>query len=305
VSKRTIAAQVDAVATVQWNDRDVSIVQARTSGFVQKVYGRAVGDVVAAGAPIADVLNPDWSGAQGEYLAVRATKDEALIAAARKRLLLLGMSEALIATVERTNTVMGVQTLLAPRAGMIAELGVRDGMTLSAGAMVARINGLATVWLEAAVPEAQLAAIKIGQMADARFAALPGEVLHGKVNAVLPEQDREARTTRVRIELPNPGLRLKPGLVAQVRLQGPSSEALVLPSEAVIRTGRRALVMLQDAPGKFRPVEVQLGTEQGDELVISGGLNEGQQVAASGQFLLDSEASLRGIESGTTAGSKP
>jgi len=160
---------------------------------------------------------------------------------------------------------------------------------------LARINGLGTVWLEAAVPEAQAAAVQVGQKAEVRLAALPGEVIAGRVSAVLPEANRETRTLRVRIELPNPGQRLKPGQFAQVTLQGAQRSALVVPSEAVIRTGRRALVYLVDAPGRYRPVEVQIGEELDDRIVVRSGLAEGQQVVASGQFLVDSEASLQGV----------
>ncbi|MCU0940082.1 MAG: efflux RND transporter periplasmic adaptor subunit, partial [Burkholderiaceae bacterium] len=158
------------------------------------------------------------------------------------------------------------------------------------------INGLATVWLEAALPELQAAGIAPGQVALARVAALPGETLRGKVAAVLPEINAETRTLRLRIELPNPGQRLRAGMFAQVTLQGPAAaDAVVLPVEAVIRTGRRALVYVQDAPGRFRPVEVELGPEVDGQVVVRSGIAAGQPVVASGQFLIDSEASLQGV----------
>ena len=295
VEKRAVGVAVQAAGSVQLNDRDVSIVQARAAGFVERVHARAPGDVVAAGAPLVDVLNPEWLGAQQEYLAVRGTGDAALSQAARQRLLLLGMPAAQVDQVERSGKPVALQTITAPAAGVITELAVRAGMTVSPGMTLARINGLGTVWLEAAVPEAQAAAVQVGQKAEVRLAALPGEVIAGRVSAVLPEANRETRTLRVRIELPNPGQRLKPGQFAQVTLQGAQRSALVVPSEAVIRTGRRALVYLVDAPGRYRPVEVQIGEELDDRIVVRSGLAEGQQVVASGQFLVDSEASLQGV----------
>jgi Cu(I)/Ag(I) efflux system membrane fusion protein len=295
VERRPIGAAIEVVGTVQLNDRDVSIVQARATGFVERVYARAPGDVVAAGAPLVDVLNPEWLGAQQEYLAVQATNDAPLTAAARQRLVLLGMPAALIERVERSGQPVALQTITAPAAGVITELMVRDGMTVAPGMTLARINGLGTVWLEAALPEAQAAAIQPGQPVEARFPALPGEVVKGRVAAVLTEANRETRTLRVRIELPNPRQRLKAGLFAQVSLRGPQRDALVVPAEAVIRTGKRALVYLADAPGRFRPVEVEIGEQTDDRLVVRGGLTEGQQVVASGQFLVDSEASLQGV----------
>jgi Cu(I)/Ag(I) efflux system membrane fusion protein len=300
VERRAIGAAVEAVGTVQLNERDVSIVQARTQGFVDRVYAHAPGDVVAAGAPLVDLLNPDWIGAQQEYLAVKGTNDPALTRAARQRLVLLGMPAALVERVDRSGQPVTLQTLTAPAGGVITELAVRNGMTVVAGMTLARINGLGTVWLEVALPEAQAAAIQPGQSVEARFPALPGEVVNGRVAAVLPEANRETRTLRLRIELPNPAQRLKAGLFAQVSLHGPERQALVVPAEAVIRTGRRALVYLSEQPGRFRPVEVEIGEQADDRIVIRSGLAEGQQVVASGQFLIDSEASLQGVLPGTS-----
>ncbi len=295
VETRLIGAVVEAVGTVQLNERDISIVQARTAGFVERVYARAPGDIVAAGAPLVDVLNPEWLGAQQEYLAVKRTGDAALAQAARQRLLLLGMAAAMVDLIERTGQPVALQTITAPAGGVISELMVRAGMTVAPGMTLARINGLGTVWLEAALPEVQAAAIQPGQAVEARFAALPGEVVKGRVAAILPEGNRETRTLRVRIELPNPRQRLKAGLFAQVSLRGPQREALVLPAEAVIRTGKRSLVYLSEQPGRFRPVEVEVGEQVDDRIVIRSGLSAGQQVVGSGQFLLDSEASLQGV----------
>jgi len=305
VETRPIGASVEAVGTVQLNERDISIVQARTAGFVERVYARAPGDVVAAGAPLVDVLNPEWLGAQQEYLAVKATGDAALAQASRQRLLLLGMSVAMVDRVERSGQPVALQTITAPAGGVISELMVRAGMTVAPGMTLARINGLGTVWLEAALPEAQAAAIQPGQAVEARFPALPGEVVKGRVAAILPEGNRETRTLRVRIELPNPRQRLKAGLFAQVSLRGPQRQELVVPAEAVIRTGKRALVYLSEQPGRYRPVEVEIGEQAGDRIVIRSGLAAGQQVVASGQFLVDSEASLQGVLARAVAPAAP
>lgn len=295
VERRAVNAVVEMVGSVQLNERDVSIVQARTAGFVERVYARAPGDVVVAGAPLVDVLNPEWLGAQQEYLAVKATGDAALAQAARQRLVLLGMPAGVIEQMERSGQPAVLQTISAPAAGVITELMVRRGMSVAPGMTLARINGLATVWLEAALPEAQAAQMQPGQAVEARFPALPGEVVRGRIAAVLPEGNRETRTLRVRIELPNRGQRLKAGLFAQVTVRGADRPALVVPAEAVIRTGKRNLVYLSEQAGRFRPVEVQLGEQVGEHIVVLGGLSEGQKVVASGQFLIDSEASLQGV----------
>jgi len=295
--KRVLQAAVDAVGTVGLNERDVSIVQARANGFVERVHPRAPGDVIPAGAPLAEVLHPDWLAAQREYLAVRATGDAVLAQAARSRLTLLGMPAALIERVDASGQPQGVTTIVAPSGGLIAELMVRQGMTVAAGMTLARINGLGTVWVEAAVPEALGAAVVTGQPAELRLVAFSGEVLRGKVAAVLPEASRDTRTLRVRVEVPNRGGRLRAGMFGQVRLlgAGQGTEVVTVPGEAVIRTGRRALVYVVDAPGRYRPVEVELGAEVDGRVAVLKGVEAGQQVVASGQFLIDSEASLQGL----------
>lgn len=295
--KRVLQTAVDAVGTVGLNDRDVSIVQARANGFVERVHPRAPGDVIPAGAPLAEVLLPDWLAAQREYLAVRATGDAVLAQAARARLTLLGMPAALIERVDASGQPQAVTTIVAPSGGLIAELMVRQGMTVAAGMTLARINGLGTVWVEAAVPEALGAAVVAGQPAELRLVAFPGEVRRGQVAAVLPEASRDTRTLRVRVEVPNPGGRLRAGMFGQVRLlgAGQGAEVVTVPGEAVIRTGRRALVYVVDAPGRYRPVEVELGAEVDGRVAVLKGVEAGQQVVASGQFLIDSEASLQGL----------
>ena len=296
VVRGAFAESLDATGTLDFNQRDVAIVQARAAGFVQRVYARAPGDVVRAGAPIADLLVPAWGGAQAEYLAVRANGDTALEAAGRQRLRLLGMSEGLIDQVARSGRAHDVTTVTTPIGGAIQTLDVRQGMSVSMGQTLAQVSGLATVWLNAAVPEAQASQVRVGQSARAELAAFPGQTFAGHVTAVLPTAQADSRTLTVRVELANRDGRLKPGMFATVHLAGAAHPALFVPSEAVIRTGTRALVMVAGDGGRFQPVEVKLGREDGGRAEILAGLNEGQKVVASGQFLIDSEASLAGLQ---------
>jgi Cu(I)/Ag(I) efflux system membrane fusion protein len=293
--RQRVVASLQVPATVQLNERDVALVQARTAGFVQRVARLAPGDVVPAGAFIAELLVPEWAGAQQEFLALRKTGDEALAAAARQRLVLLGMPPELIEQVERSGQVQAVTTIQAPTGGLVQELMVRAGMTVSQGMSLARITGLSTVWIEAALPESQAASARVGEPVDVVLPAFPGETLRGRVSAVLPEANPETRTLRVRAELPNPGGRLRAGMFARMTLGASAEEALVLPSEAVIRTGQRSLVYVVDQPGRFSPVQVRVGREWGDRLEILQGLQAGQQVVASAQFLIDSEAGMQGV----------
>ncbi len=300
VSRGRLDRQLQVTGLLTFNDRDVALLQVRASGFVERTYALAPGDVVKAGAPIADILVPEWAGLQEEFLALRGASEPALLAAARQRLLLAGMPAALVEQLARSGKARPVITLASPIAGVIRELDVRPGMSLPAGAPLARINGLGQVWLEAAVPETQAGGLKVGQAVDARLPAFPDRPVTGTLASILPENDQQSRTLRLRIELPNPDGQLRPGMTAQVSLDlAGQGDVLQIPSEAVIRTGKRNLVMLAEDQGRFRPVEVRLGQENGGLVAVLQGLDEGQRVVASGQFLIDSEASLKGIEART------
>jgi len=296
VTRAPLDSSVTATGIVDFNERDVAIVQARAGGFVERVARLAPNDVIGSGAFIAELLVPEWAALQEEYLALKALGDASLEEAARARMRLGGMPESLIREVAASGKIRNRIAITAPRGGVIQSLDVRSGMTLMAGQTLARINGIGTVWLDVAVPESQAGAVRVGQSAEAAFAAFPGKPVQGRVTALLPALSDAARALRVRVELPNKDGRLRPGLSAQVSLTGSGGEsALRVPTEAVIRTGRRALVIVAEAEERYRPVEVILGPESGNDTVILSGLDEGQAIVASGQFLIDSEASLQGI----------
>lgn len=292
----SLAGALNVTGSIDFNQRDVAIIQARSGGFVARVYARAPGDVIRAGAPIADVQLPEWGGAQTEFLAVKRLGRPDLTAAARQRLKLLGMSDGLIASVERTRRTNGTITITSPISGVIQELDARAGVTLAQGQTLAQVTGIGRVWLNAAVPEAQSGSVRVGQAASATLTAFPGETFGGRIIAILPTAQADSRTLTVRIELTNRGGRLRPGMFAQVALGGTGSTALLVPSEAVIRTGTRTIVMLATGNGRYQPAEVRIGREGGGQTEILEGLAVGEKVVASGQFLLDSEASLTGIE---------
>jgi len=294
-TRGTLAGAFDVTGAIDFNQRDVAIVDARATEFVERVYALAPGDVIRAGTPIADLLVPEWGGAQDEYQAVVRTSDPALIAAARARLRLVGIPGG-------SPRGHGMTTVRSPIAGVVQTLDARAGATLAAGEPLARINGLGTVWLNAAVPEVRAADVRVGQHATAELAGFPGERFAGRVIAVLPTAQADSRTLTVRIELPNRRGLLRPGLFATVHLGDAPRTALLVPSEAVILTGTRTLVMLADRKGHYRPAEVRTGAEANGQTEILAGLNDGEKVVASGQFLLDSEASLTGVAARPIAG---
>lgn len=301
-----LTQSVEAMASVAFNERLVAIVQARAGGIVERVYARAPNDVIPAGAPLADVRVPEWYGAQAEFLVLKKTGDVGLAAAARSRLRQLGMSEAQIARTEKTGAPIAVMTIASPLSGMLQEIGVREGMMITPGQTLAKINGIGSVWLEAEVPEAQAGQIAIGTKVSAVFNAWPEQALSSKVAALLPELNREARTIRVRVELPNPEGKLRPGMYARVKINETGDRnVLLVPSEAVIATGKRSLVIVADDSNHFRPAEVKTGREGGGKTEILDGLEEGQKIVASGQFMIDSEASLKGVLARMESSAKP
>ncbi len=298
VSSAPLPATVSAVGNVAFDEREVAVVQARSNGFVERVLVRAPLETVRRGQPLAEVTMPDWVAAQEEFLAVRRMQAGAapvLLDAARQRMLLAGMSEQQVRQVETGGHVLARQVLAAPRSGVVTELAAREGMAVTAGAPLYRINGLDTVWVNAELPENAVAQVPVGTEVTARAAALPESELRGKVAAILPQVDAATRTIRARIELANPGGRLAPGMFVTLSFAPRQRQAaLQVPSEAVIRTGTRSVVMVEEGTGKFAPVQVELGAEAGGQVEIRAGLQAGQKVAVSGQFLVDSEASLKG-----------
>nr|WP_314528107.1 efflux RND transporter periplasmic adaptor subunit [uncultured Brevundimonas sp.] len=290
-----LEGDLSATAVVEYNERDIAVVQSRADGFVQRVYNRAPGDVIAAGAPLVDLLIPSWGGAQTEYLAVRRTGNTPLVQAARQRLVLMGMSESLITSVERSGRARNTITISTPTGGVIKTLGVRAGMSVTQGMTLAEINGLATVWVNAAIPEALGSRLRVGQSVEVALTAFPGERFTGRLTALLPELVGDSRTVTGRIEMANRGGRLRPGMFGRITFGGGSTTALLVPTEAVIRTGERDIVMLARPEGRYQPAEVRVGREAGGQTEILAGLREGERIVASGQFLIDSEASLSGV----------
>lgn len=293
VERSTIARSVVAAGVIAFSERSLAVVQARAGGFVERAHGRAVGDVVQAGAPIVDIRVPEWTAAQAEYLALRGAGGD-LALAARRRLAMLGMPASLIERVERDGAPRPVVTITAPVTGAITALDIRQGMIVMPGAPLATINGLSPVWLIASLSQADAGFARPGARVVATLPAYPGETFSGRIESVLPAANAATRTIEVRIALANPGGRLRPGMTAEARLEDRAESALVIPAEAVIRTGARSIVIAVQEDGSYAPVEVALGRSQGNAIAIASGLSEGQRVVASGQFLIDSEANLSG-----------
>ena len=299
VMQGTLAPALQAIGSIAWNERDQSVIQARAAGFIERLHVRATLDPVRAGQPFADLYVPEWVAAQQEFLAVKkaAGNDTALIAAARQRMLLTGMTEDQVARVESSGNAQPRITLSVPSSGVVAELVARVGMTVTPGMTLARINGLGTVWALADVPESQIALLRPGAKVEARSPGAPGMVFKGTVDAILPEVTPATRTLKARVQLANPGAALSPGMLVTMQFTDKrETSALLVPTEAIIATGQRMVVMLAEEGGRYRPVNVETGIESAGQTEIKKGLTAGQRVVVSSQFLIDSEASLKGIE---------
>jgi membrane fusion protein, copper/silver efflux system len=255
---------------------------------------------VKKGQPLAELYVPEWIAAQEEFLSVqrmRGTDLASLIDGARQRMRQVGMNDGQIELVARSGRTQPRITLVAPIGGVVTELAAREGMTVSAGTTLFRINGLASVWANAEVPESQSALVRLGARVQARTPAAPGETFEGKVQAILPDVNPATRTLKARLELANPTGRLVPGMFVSMQFTDMRADkTLLIPTEAVIQTGKRAVVMLAEDNGRFRPVDVEIGLETGGQTEIKRGLQAGQRVVVSSQFLIDSEASLKGVE---------
>jgi membrane fusion protein, copper/silver efflux system len=297
VETRDIVPTVRAVGQVQFDERLVSEVQTLTPGFVESLSVRAEGEPVGAGRVIAQVYSPDLLTAEAEYRALLSPPGVAsfsLRQAARNRLRLLGAPEALVRRLEHGGAPQRTYPVVTRTSGVVTQIGARPGAQVSLGQSIVTIQGLSRVLVIADVPEASLASIHVGQPAQITFPAYPDETRSGIVDYIFPSLNTQSRTARVRITIANPGLQLKQGMFANVALQGTGGMAIVVPSEAVIDTGRRQVVIVRRG-GSFVPQEVKIGRDYDQWTEVLAGLQPGEEVVASGQFLIDSEASLQGV----------
>jgi len=290
--------EMPAVGTVQVDERRIARAEVRTTGWIEKLHVRAANDPVRAGQILAEIYSPELLAAQEEYLLARRmaqanTADEPLARAARRRLELLGFPVAEISKIEQSGEARRRVPILAPISGVLSELGVREGAMVQAGTPAFTLTDLSSVWIQVEVPEVQGAWLKPGLRAEATVPTLPGKTFEGRLDYVYPELNPQTRTLKARIMLPNPRLELKPGMFANVSLVSSARKVLTIPTEAVIQTGTRSVVIVM-AGERFRAATVTTGAERDGRTEILEGLKPGERVVASGQFLIDSESSLKG-----------
>ena len=302
VRRTEVSSSFDAVGAVQFDERLNVAVQTRVAGYVERLSVRAPMERVRKGQALATVFAPDWLGPQNEWLALkRAGVSPDVVAAARDRMRAMSIPADLIRQSEETGTAQARFTLTSPASGVVSELGVREGVAVSSGMTLFRIAGLEKVWAVAEVPEIQAVRLIRGQKVRAVLQADASQSFDGELKEILPEVSASTRTLKARFEVDNKAGKLIPGMLLRLQVAGPKSMRLVVSSEAVIRTGKRAVVIVRQGSGAFEPRDVSLGMDLGDEVEVLQGLKEGDQVVASGQFLIDSEARLRSVLGSMTA----
>ncbi|WP_306581985.1 efflux RND transporter periplasmic adaptor subunit [Dokdonella sp.] len=285
----TLTRSLRVPGTLAWSLRDETVVSARVDGIVSRLQVKVPFEAVARGQPLLTLLAPEWSSARAEAQALAQASSPAareLRAAAQARLRVLGATGR--------GGADGV-VLTAPGAGVVSEILVREGQTVAPGTPLMRINDPRVLWLEAAIPQADASLLAAGTPVEASVDALPGESFPGTIDALLPLVDAATRTQRARIVLANPQGRLAPGMFAQVRIEPPAqTRRPLVPNEALIATGDDSRVIVRGSDGRFAPLRVRTGRSSDGRTEILAGLHGGEQVVVSGQFLLDSEASLTG-----------
>lgn len=302
--REDVSSSFDAVGTVQVDERLTVAVQTRVSGYVEHLAVRAPMERVRPGQPLATLFAPEWLAPQNELLALeRVHASQELIEAARDRLRAMSVPDELVRRSEQLGAAQARYTLSAPVGGVVAELGAREGASVSPGMTLFRIAGLDKVWAVAEVPEAQAAQLARGGKVRAVAQADATQGFDGTLDEILPQVSSSTRTLQARFEVDNRAGRLTPGMLLRLRVAGPTSARLLVPAEALIRTGTRTLVIVRRPDGAFDPRDVRLGADLGDRVEVASGLEDGDVVVASGQFLIDSEANLRSA-SGRLAGAQ-
>ena len=308
VAHAVMALEIRAAGTVTYDETRQVEVNTRIDGWIRELYADYTGRAVKRGEPLFTLYSPDLIAEQNDYLlALRgrsklavsdpgglADYSDRLAAAARERLLRLEMTDAEIDEVARTGRAAETVTFHSPATGVIVEKAALRGMRVMAGQMLYRLADLSTVWVEAEVYESDLAMLQTGLRASISVAAYPERTFAGRISYIYPLVTQETRTIRVRITLGNSSGLLKPNMLATVTLQAPKSHALLVPADAVVDTGTQQLVFVAAGAGRFTPREVRVGRRSAGQVELTSGVSEGDDVAASATFFLDSESQLRG-----------
>lgn len=283
---------IRTVGYLAYNDDSLVHVHSRVEGWVEKSFVKSDGDFVEKGQPLFDLYSPALVNAQKEFVFALKRQDQSMISAGAARLSALNVSQVLIDELRSTRKVSQTVRFYAPQSGVIERLGVQEGFYIKPGTTLMSIVNLSEVWLNVDVFERQAHQVEIGQEVNATLAALPGKTFNSKVDFIYPELTEKERTLRVRVRLANPDRLLKPNMFAHVQIKTRRKQpALLIPKEALIRTGEQNRVVLALGDGQYKSLAVTVGALGDDYVAIQDGLLAGDKVVTSAQFLLDSESS--------------
>ncbi|PHS70122.1 MAG: efflux transporter periplasmic adaptor subunit [Cycloclasticus sp.] len=295
VEKTRLWRGINTVGYVDYDEMKVSHIHLRVSGWIEHLGAHAEGERFAKGDTLLELYSPELVNAQQEYLQALSSGNKRLIRASNDRLNALGLLANQIKTLKKTRKVQQRVPILAEHDGVVSKLSVRHGMYVTPANKVMSLADLSSVWMLVEVFEKQANWVKEGNPAEVSLSYLPGKVWKGRVEYIYPSLNPKTRALMVRLRFDNPNEELKPNMFAKVKIfSGPTESTLVVPTEALIRTGDGDHLIIKNSDGRFEPKMVVAGIESGLFIEILSGINEGDDVVVSGQFLIDSEASLRG-----------
>jgi membrane fusion protein, copper/silver efflux system len=308
VGKMPFSKEIAATGIVQFDQSRQAKVTAWVAGRIDRLHVNTVGAYVSKGRPVAEVYSPDLVSAQQEYLLALRSREqfknstiksiaqggEGLVGSARQRLKLMGVKDEQIATLERGGEPNLRIPIYTPLSGIVIEKLVQEGQYVNLGDPLFAIADLSNVWVEVEVYENEFPFVKLGQAVSIVSQSYPGKPFNGRVSFIYPFLDPKTRTVKVRVELANPGLKLKPDMFVSALIKSPLGPTLAVPASAVMDTGKRQVVWVEKDAGMFEPRDVQVGARVGDQVQIISGLSGGEKVAASGGYLIDSESQLKG-----------
>ncbi|TQV85606.1 efflux RND transporter periplasmic adaptor subunit [Aliikangiella coralliicola] len=292
VVKKALQAEINTVGYVQYDENLLVHIHPRVEGWIEKLYLKAEGDPVKKGQPLYEIYSPALVNAQEELLLAIERKNRRLIRAAEERLAALQIPSSVIERLRKNRQVLQHITFFAPQNGVVDNLNIRQGFFVKPGTTLMSIGALEQVWVEAEIFERQAPLVKTGTPVTMSLDYLPGQDWHGKVDYIYPTLDATTRTVKVRLRFENRNNLLKPNMFAQVTIHAQSeTETVVVPKEAVIRTGSQDRVVLALENGRFKSIAVKIGIQDQRHMEILSGVKAGEKVVTSAQFLIDSESS--------------
>jgi len=295
VKKENLQDQVTAYSYLDFVENNRKTISARFNGRIEKLFVDKTGDYIKKGQPLFEIYSPDLVQAQNEYLIAlnNSSNSNSLLKAAKKKLEIFGLTSEQIQTLEKTKEINITLTYYSPISGTVIEKKVQEGVYVNEGTVIFDVAELSTLWNIAEVYENNLSNVKVGSSVKLHLRAYPGEEYKGRVTFIYPVVNSQTRTVKVRSEFSNYGGKLKPQMYGETVFSNAGGQGLLVPADAVIIAGERAVVWTKTGDGMFEARSVQIGNRFGDKYQILSGIKEGDEIAATGGFLIDSESQLK------------